>query len=59
MANKKQENHDMLQQIADVGGDLMLMEMFWSMFDDLSLVKQKGYIEWAKEIVKRETNITV
>jgi len=46
----KESNREKLQQIADNIGDLYLMEMFWSMFDDLSESKQKTYITWAKRI---------
>lgn len=34
------------------------MEMFWSMFDDLNVAKQKKYIEWAKRI-EAEKNIII
>jgi hypothetical protein len=51
------ENREKLQQIADIGGDLMLNEMLWDMFEDLSLVNQKHYIARAARIVKRETGI--
>lgn len=48
--NKKEENREELEKIAERIGDLYLMEMFWSMFDDLNVAKQKKYIEWAKRI---------
>lgn len=55
--NKKKQNREELQRIADVTGDRCIMVMFWDMFDDLSLKNQKHYIERAKRIVKDETGL--
>lgn len=52
MPDKKKENRAELDRISDYIGDMYLMEMFWDMFDDLSIANQKKYIERAKRIVK-------
>ncbi len=54
IAIRKQENRQKLEEIADGVGDLILSQMFWHMFDDLSATKQEYYIKWAQEIA-RET----
>lgn len=53
----KEKNREELQKIADIGGDLILMEMFWDMFDGLSVTMQKTFIERAKTIIKDQTGI--
>ena len=46
----KEKNREQLEEIADRIGDLNLMAMFWTMFDDLSEKKQQSYIKWALNI---------
>jgi hypothetical protein len=49
---QKEKNYETMSEIADQIGDMYLMELFWNMFEDLSAVKQKVYIERAKDILK-------
>ena len=53
----KEKNRQELEKIADNIGDMFLMEMFWSMFDELTVSKQKIFIKQAKEIEKNINNI--
>lgn len=57
MSYVKTKNREELERVAEYTGDLQLMAIFWSMFDDLSTANQKRYIKWAKNIVKSETGI--
>ncbi|MGG1571633.1 hypothetical protein [Fictibacillus sp. NRS-1165] len=55
MSAAKEKNREKLQEIADVIGDGALTEMFWDMFDDLSIKNQKHYLERAERIMKEAT----
>lgn len=44
----KSENREKLQALANVVGDMFLMEMFWDIFDDLSIKNQEKYLKRAE-----------
>lgn len=57
--DQKQKNYKKMEELAEYVGDLKLASMFWDMFMDLSIAKQKKYIKMAKQIVSEECGIPV
>jgi len=59
LPTRKELNRQRLEECAEVTGDLILTEMFWNMFEDLSATKQEYYIDVARKIVKAKTGLDI